>query len=94
MGYDSLGRLLWKEDPYGNRKSWKHDNQSRNITDPLGREEIEQDNAFDLIEEKQLLENNQTYSKTEYSYDGTGNLIQQAGYGHGKWKTLRIVHYK
>lgn len=85
--YDADSKILWKEDPLKNRKSWAyryHESNSigqrvlsRTLTDPLGREENEMDNSLGLTAKREVFDDKQICSRMTFKYDPSGKIIQQ-----------------
>ena len=85
--YGSDGKILWQEDPHGNRTTWEYDHNFINeksqkvlaciITDASGRVCIEINDPCARISRKDVFEKDLLVSREEYTYDAAGNTIEK-----------------
>jgi RHS repeat-associated protein len=97
--YDSKGKILWQEDPLGNRTTWEHDHNFINekgqkvlastIKDPLGRVAQEINDTYGRLARKDLFDQGALVSRTEYTYDLCGREIEKRAYVYANDQKIR-----
>jgi RHS repeat-associated protein len=85
--YSADGKIVWQEDPLGNRTTWQYNYKASNKlgqkileikkTDPLGRVILETKNIFDQIATREIYEKDKLISRVSFTYDAKGQVIKQ-----------------
>ncbi|MBN9378090.1 MAG: hypothetical protein BGO14_01240 [Chlamydiales bacterium 38-26] len=85
--YNTYNHPLTMQDPLGSRKNWTHFHHltnpiaqhvhCRHIIDALNRRCVEWEDVYKRLVKKEIYENDQLKSATEYSYDAKGHLTKR-----------------
>lgn len=78
--YNSDGTLAWQKDPLGYTYTWQYGHahiKRSEKRDPLGRNSVEEEDAFHRLVKRDLIANGKLQATTHFTYDRMGHLVKQ-----------------